>query len=232
MSGKKSQPSKDNFTENDANNTLAVNKKNPLSLLMGPDARLGKPINFLIVLIIAFITWLVFKDSLENLFTNWDDPGYIQDNTFIKDLSGSGIRRIFSNPVMGNYHPFTILSYALEYSYVKYEPWLYHFNSLVLHLLNTILVYWLVLKLSGKPVVAILTSLLFGIHPMHVESVVWISGRKDVLYGLFYLLSCIFYLNYSDVKNNKKVFWYGISLLMFFFSLLSKRSHGRDGSRA
>ncbi len=222
MSGKKSQPSKDNLSVKDTNNAFTANKRSPLSLILGADTGLGRPIHFLIAFVIAFITWLVFKDSLENLFTNWDDPGYIQDNTFIKDLSGSGIRRIFTNPVMGNYHPLTILSYALEYSYVKFEPWLYHFDSLVLHLVNTILVYWLVLKLTGKPIVAILTSLLFGIHPMHVESVVWISGRKDVLYGLFYLLSCIFYLNYSNDKNNKKGLWYGISLLMFFLSLLSK----------
>ena len=224
MSGKKSQPLKDNVGLKDAISTETNSKGSPLYLLLSTDEGkgLGNTTNLLIAGIIAFITWLVFKGSLENLFTNWDDPGYIQDNTFIKDLSVGGIRRIFSNPVMGNYHPLTILSYAIEYSYIKFEPWLYHIDSLVLHLANTILVYWLVLKLSGKPIVAILASLLFGIHPMHVESVVWISGRKDVLYGLFYLLSCIFYLNYTNDTNNKKGFWYSISLLMFLLSLLSK----------
>ena len=171
---------------------------------------------------IAVVTWLVLKVCLNNQFTNWDDPGYIQDNTLIKDLSSPGLKAIFSSPVMGNYHPFTILSYAIEYSFVQLEPWLYHFDNLLLHILDTILVYWFVNLLTRRPIAAIVTALLFGLHPMHVESVAWVSGRKDVLYGLFYISACIAYVYYLRASGNQKRNWYIGVLALFICSLLSK----------
>ncbi len=171
---------------------------------------------------IAILCWLFLRVCLNNQFTNWDDPGYIQDNTFIKDLSPAGLKAIFSAPVMGNYHPLTILSYAIEYSFVRLEPWLYHFDSLVLHILDTLLVYWFVNLLTRRPVAAIVTALLFGLHPMHVESVAWISGRKDVLYGLFYLAACISYVYYLRAAGAKKRNWCIGVLVLYICSLLSK----------
>ena len=84
---------------------------------------------------------------LQNKFTDWDDKGYILANPLLTDLSWKGMMHIFSEPVMGNYHPLTILSYALEYHLVQLEPLLYHFDNLLLHALVSWLVYRLVRRL-------------------------------------------------------------------------------------
>jgi tetratricopeptide (TPR) repeat protein len=168
----------------------------------------------------AVVTWLILKGCLNNQFTNWDDPGYIQDNSLIKDLSFTGLKAIFSTPVMGNYHPLTILSYAVVYSFTQLEPWLYHADNLALHIVDTLLVYWLVNLLTKRPIAAAITALLFGIHPMHVESVAWVCGRKDVLYGLFYIAACITYVYY--LRTARKYTWYIATLLLFICALLAK----------
>lgn len=132
---------------------------------------------------------------------------------------------------MANYHPLTILSYAIEYHFVQLNPKLYHVTNIIIHLLNTVLVFWFILLLSKKNNVAFITALLFGIHPMHVESVAWISERKDVLYAFFYLGAMIAYIksftpDYS--LNRSKIFNFlfgqtrGAVFFLFFLSLLSK----------
>jgi protein O-mannosyl-transferase len=182
----------------------------------------GNKLHYAIVGAIALLTWLFYKVSLDNLITNWDDPGYVRDNALIKDLSAEGIKNIFSTPIMGNYHPLTILSYALEYSYAGLTPWLYHLDSVLLHIVVTVLVYCFVQLLTKRPVVAGITALLFGLHPMHVESVAWMAGRKDVLYGAFYMAACIGYLYYKRTSGSKKWLWYASVVFLFLCSLLSK----------
>lgn len=179
-------------------------------------------INVIIPACIAVLTWLFFNVCLLNQFTNWDDPGYIKDNALIKDVSGEGIRNIFSTAIMGNYHPLTILSYAIEYSYVRLEPWLYHFDSLLFHILVTVLVYWFVLLLSKRTVAAAVTALLFGLHPMHVESIAWIAGRKDVIYSTFYVAACIAYVYFVRAEGTRKKGMYAAVVVLFICSLLAK----------
>ncbi len=174
---------------------------------------------------IAVITWLFLKTCLNDTFTNWDDIQYIKDNALIKDLSGKGLRAIFSTPVLGNYHPLTILSYAFDYAAAGMAPWLYHFDSLVLHCIATLLVYWLALLLFKRPLAAAIAALLFGLHPMHIESVAWLSGRKDELCAIFYLGSCIVYVyqkNIAAQARPRSAMLYGLTLLLFVCALLSK----------
>ena len=173
---------------------------------------------------ILVVTYLFLKNCLGNLFTNWDDPGYVVNNPLIKNITSEGIKNIFSpdGAVMGNYHPLTILSYAIEYSFVRLEPWQYHFDSLTLHLLCTLLVYWFVSLLSRRPLAGAVAALLFGLHPMHVESVAWVAGRKDVLYGAFYLAACITYVYGLRSSGAKKWLFYAGTILLFVCSLLAK----------
>jgi protein O-mannosyl-transferase len=181
------------------------------------------PSHLLVAAGIAIVTWIVLKVCTDNQFTGWDDPGYLSNNALIKSISAEGCRKMFSVPVMGNYHPLTILSYAIEYSFVKLEPWLYHFDNLVFHILLTLLVYWLTLLLTRRTAAAVVAALLFGLHPMHVESVAWASGRKDVLYGIFYVASCIAYVYYiRSSAGAKKSGLYALVILMFLLALLSK----------
>ncbi len=172
-----------------------------------------------VALAIAVFTFLCYRVALDNQMTNWDDPGYIRDNAVIKSLSAEGLAAIFTTPIMGNYHPLTILSYALEYGAVRLDPWLYHLDSILLHVLVTVLVYFFTRQLTRMPVAAVITAVLFGVHPMHVESVAWLAGRKDVLYGSFYLAACITYLRYARSGAGK---WLIYTYVAFLCALLAK----------
>lgn len=178
--------------------------------------------NLLLPTGIALLTWVFYQTCLNNQLTNWDDPGYIKDNALIKDLSSEGLKNIFTTPIMGNYHPLTILSYAIEYSYVRLEPWLYHLDSLLFHILATILVYVFVNLLTKRPIAAAITALLFGLHPMHVESVAWLAGRKDVVYGFFYMAACIAWIYFVRNDGSKKWKWYALGIVLYLCSLLGK----------
>lgn len=175
--------------------------------------------------LILIITWICLKPSLDCDLTNWDDTAYVIENTLLRgDLSKEHIKQIWSTPVSLNYHPVTIYSYVLDFQKGELDPEPYHRTNLIFHLLNTLLVFLFVYLLSGKKLeIAIITSLFFGIHPMHVESVTWISERKDVLYVFFFLLSFIAYLFYiKSTSKLKKGLLYVLSLGLFVLSIWSK----------
>jgi tetratricopeptide (TPR) repeat protein len=173
---------------------------------------------------IAVLTYLCYKACLDNKLTNWDDLGYIINNALIKDPGPDAIKNIFSvdNPVMGNYHPITILLYYFEYGKYGLDPWIYHFDSVLVQVLTTIAAYVFVKVLTGRTVAATVVALLFGLHPMHVESVAWAAGRKDLLYSFFFLLSLTTYVYYLRADGGKKWMWYVAGLILFALSLLSK----------
>jgi len=165
----------------------------------------------------VLITAVCLLPALKNGFVNWDDEYYVVSNALLRGPQWIGI---FTRPVVSNYHPLTVLSLAANYAISGTEPWSYLLFSLLLHLANTVLVFWFAWLLSDKKRwVALFTALLFGIHPMHVESVAWISERKDVLYTLFFLLSLIAYWKY--LQTNKST-GYWACFLLFVCSLLSK----------
>jgi tetratricopeptide (TPR) repeat protein len=175
---------------------------------------------YLIVLgIILFLTYIAYLPSLKNEFTNWDDPNYVYKNPTIQQINGDNIKKLMRDPHMGNYHPITMLSLAMDFSLGKLNPKTYHTTNLILHIANTGLVFFFILLLFGKIEIAAICSLLFGIHTLHVESVAWISERKDVLYTLFFLSALIFYIKY--LKEDKRVFYF-LSILLFILSNLSK----------
>jgi len=170
---------------------------------------------------ILILTYIVFSPSLDNDFVNWDDPAYIQSNESIKSLSWPQTGKIFSSFVNGNYQPLSVLSFAVDYHFAKLDPRVYHQTNLILHLLNTLLVYCLMLFLTHQPVTALLCSLFFGIHPMRVESVAWITERKDVLFSFFYLGSLISYLSYR-AKSTTRPHYLIFFFILFILSLFSK----------
>ncbi len=179
-------------------------------------------VTLLVMLAIAVVVFLVLRPCLDNQFTNWDDPGYVRDNALIKDISAQGLKQTFSTAIMGNYHPLTILSYGIEYSFVRLDPYMYHRDSLLLHILTCLALFWLVYKLSGNLVAPTVAALLFGLHPMHIESVAWVAARKDVLFGLFYFLSCIAYVVFLRTTTRTNYVAYAAAILFFVGSLLSK----------
>jgi len=174
------------------------------------------------ILAILVITALSYIPSLGNGFVNWDDGKYILGNSLVQDWSPAGIRRMFTQIFIGlhHYHPLTLLSFAFDYNYFGENPAVFHINSLIGHLFNTAIVFWLFYKLVRNIQVAFIVSILFGIHPMHVESVAWISERKDIMYAFFYLLALVQYVNYCQLNYQRK--YLNRCLLLFVLSLLSK----------
>ena len=158
---------------------------------------------------ILALTFLAYLPSLRNDFTNWDDPVYVLKDSL---LTHPDPKAILTTPVASNYHPITIWSLVLNYELSGFDPGSYHWLNLLLHLANTALVFVFVWTLTGGRLwTTIATSLFFGIHPMHVESVAWVAERKDVLYALFYLIGLLAYLTYI---RRGSFAWLGATFLM------------------
>jgi len=171
--------------------------------------------------ILIAITFISLYPCLCNGFTLWDDNRFVAENKLVRDISFRNIRAMFTSAVCENYAPLAILSYAVEYRIAGMDdPFIYHADNLILHLANCLLVFWFIYLISGSAAVSFITALLFGIHPMHVESVAWISERRDVLYSFFFMLSLIYYVYY--LRGRRRVAAYSVSLAMFILSMLSK----------
>jgi tetratricopeptide (TPR) repeat protein len=174
--------------------------------------------NYIAVFIILLFTFIAYLPALKAGFVNWDDPDYVNKQIFRQDFSN--LKALITTPIQGNYHPLTMISLALNYSISGMNAWSYHLVNLLLHLINCILVFRFALLLSNKNTpIAFVTAILFGIHPMHVESVAWVTERKDVLYGLFFIAGLISYTKYTDTGNRKQ---YIITLMFLILALLSK----------
>jgi len=172
-----------------------------------------------LILWVVLCSCIGFIPLFRNGFIVWDDLDYILNNPLIKTLSFKHLLHIFSDNFLGNYHPFTLLSFSFDYLLFGANPTGYHLHNLLLHLVNSFLLYHLLYRLFNRKMLAFLTALLFFIHPMHVESIAWASERKDLLYSLYYLLSLIFYVQYRKTNRFKHLVF---SLFFFIFSLLSK----------
>jgi len=172
------------------------------------------------MVVLAVLALLVYGSATTNGLLNWDDNFYITESAYLKNLGWAGIKGIFSAYLVGNYHPLTLLSYAIEYAAAgRIDPVLMHTTNILLHAVNTALVYLLGKRLLQDHWGGIITALLFALHPMHVESVAWIAERKDVLYTCFFLLSTLAYLRYAEAKNAGTLV---ASLVFFTLALMSK----------
>lgn len=168
---------------------------------------------------LAVIVFIAFLPCLQHEFLFWDDAAYITHNTSIRSSSFSNIQNIFTSSVLKVYSPLTILSFAIEYYFFQLNPFVAHLNNVLLHIGVTLLVFSIARRLNFSLWASAVGSLLFGIHPMHVESVAWATERKDVLYSVFYLLSIRSYLIYL---KSQKVSSYGFSFIFGLLSLLAK----------
>jgi tetratricopeptide (TPR) repeat protein len=169
------------------------------------------------VLAIILVTALAYLPAFYNDFTNADDPAYVHDNPLIRSLSCRSVWAMFTQFHEG-YHPLTMLSLAFDYALGGLHPAPYHLTNILLHLLNVALVYLLVSRLSGSRGAGLIAAALFGVNPVHVESVAWIPERKNVLYALFFLLSLLAYLRYLRAS---RWCWYTASLGLSLLALLA-----------
>ena len=171
------------------------------------------------VAVVGVVTVVCFLSSLDNGFVNWDDNRYVTENGVIKELSWSNLKEIFSTPAMVSYVPLVPLTFSLEYALWGLNPFGYHLTNLLLHTGNTLLVFVVVLRLSGQLMAAVVAALLFGVHPLHVEPVAWISSRKDVLSTFFWFATMGLYLRYVRTPSTGR---FVLVLLSFTLGMLAK----------
>jgi tetratricopeptide (TPR) repeat protein len=190
-----------------------------------------------VAFLVAILTVCVYLPTLQNDFVNWDDPKYVYENPYIQYIDFGFFKWMFTSFHASNWHPLTWISHAIDYAIWGLNPMGHHLTNIIFHGLNTFLVVILVIRLinytnqtlpplieSNLSIIAgVVTGFLFGIHPIHVESVAWVSERKDVLCAFFFLLSILYYLKYtSSTLKKQKTLNYSICLLLFILSLMSK----------
>jgi len=182
--------------------------------------KLSQHRNLFIMILIAIGTFVTFQPMLTHDFLNIDDPVYVTDNVFVqKGISIESVKWAFTTLHAEFYHPFTWLSLMLDTHLFGVNPAGYLFSNLLLHILNTILLFTILVKLTGMSIQSALVAMLFAIHPLHVESVAWIAERKDVLSTLFWMLAIWCYITY--VKNPKTSRFIRIHLV-YLIGLLAK----------
>ena len=170
-----------------------------------------------LILIIAF---LAFLPCLENGFVNWDDIAYTTEVMALQHLSFKNVKHIFTSFSASLYQPINRLSYLSEYNFFKLDTFVYHLTNIILHLFACLSVFWLIYLLTQEIALSSITAILFAVHPLHVESVAWVSGRQDVFCALFFFLALVSYCYYLRQKRINKYYYF--SLILFIFSLLSK----------
>jgi len=186
--------------------------------------RLSSP-TCLHVLILLGATLALYSHSLNHQFlVNWDDYKYVVKNPDIYGFTLEHLRAAFTKFYVGNYAPLHIISYMVDYTLWGMNPAGYIGTNIVLHAVNGILFYRLVAKLADNNHVAFFSSLVFLLHPVQVESVVWVSQRKNVLAMFFFLIALLSYIRYrmEGGETGDGYGKYAIAILAFICALLAK----------
>jgi Tfp pilus assembly protein PilF len=201
--------------------------------------------------LVSVITFVVYLSSLHHEFVEWDDAQYVVENLHIRSINIAFIKWAFTDFHAGNWHPLTWISHAIDYAIWGLNPLGHHLTNVILHAVNTFIVVLIIIGLLNvlkktrtkeRPseflhermilITGGVTGLLFGLHPLHVESVAWVAERKDLLCALFVLLSTSLYTKfvsciYNEPAQEKSLLrffnkQYLIAFVFFILALLSK----------
>ncbi len=165
--------------------------------------------------VLMVVGLVVFWPSVNFDFVNWDDPAYIEYNDLIKSWSFSNLKGIATEVVTRNYAPVTIFTFLLEHTFWGMKPAGYHATNVLLHIANSILVFILVRRLSGRDFIGLFTAALFLVHPVQIESVVWISSRKGLLCSLFMLSALIVRMKPTPEPRDDARYFIFLALALF-----------------
>jgi tetratricopeptide (TPR) repeat protein len=153
-------------------------------------------------------------------FVNYDDGDYVTQNIQVQSgLTLQGVAWAFTTGHAGNWHPLTWLSLMLDHELFGLNPWGYHVTSLLFHVASTLLLFYVLRRMTQETWKSAFVAALFGLHPLHVESVAWIAERKDVLSAAFFMLTLLFYARYVERPVRKR---YLLVLLSLALGLMSK----------
>ncbi len=178
------------------------------------------PLRFVLALLLSAATLVVFARVIGFEFVNYDDPLYVTANPRVQGgLSPESVRWAFTTFAAANWHPLTWISLMLDATIGGAGPRVFHLTNLILHLANTLLLFFLLDRWTSRPRRSAVVAALFAIHPLHVESVAWIAERKDVLSTLFLLLTLVAYAAFVERPGLVR---YLAVVLLFALGLLAK----------
>jgi protein O-mannosyl-transferase len=199
-----------------------------------------------VCLFLAGITWLTFGQTLRDQFVNYDDDEYVFNNPKITGgLTLQSVQWAFTHVHANNWHPLTSISHMLDCTLYGLQPWGHHLTNVLLHALAAILLFLALLKLTGRGgspsrpsnssdasekhryqnlCASAFVAAVFAVHPLRVESVAWVSERKDVLSGVFFMLTLLAYAEYvrQRGKDSRSLGRYLAVVILFALGLMSK----------
>ncbi len=197
-----------------------------------PSALPQRCASWLVPVLIALVTFAAFLPTLQNQFVTWDDAANFLDNPHYRGLAWTHIRWMWTTH-LGHYIPLTWMTLGLDYLLWGMNPVGYHLTSLLLHAANAVVFFFVVRRIltlalpspsergHALAVAAGFAALVFAIHPLRVESVAWVTERRDVLSGLFYLSAILMYLRACE-RGARGRGWYWAAVGLFAGALLSK----------
>src|SRR6266446_4706528 len=187
----------------------------PSAHFLGPGAKiLG------VCFVLMAITWLVFGQTLAHPSINLDDQEYVFENhQIVAGLTSNGVLWVFTHSHVGNWHPLTSISHMLDCQLFGLQAGWHHFTNVLLHTIAVILLFLVFREMTGAIWRSAFVAAVFAIHPLRVESVAWIAERKDVLSGVFFMLTVLAYVYYARLPRISR---YLVVLLVFACGLMSK----------
>jgi len=174
----------------------------------------------IVYIVLTLVTLAVFWQVNQFSFVNLDDQAYVEENSHIQSgITFDGISWAFGTRYFYLWTPLTWMSFMFDYQLHGLNAGGYHLTNLILHILSTLLLFWLFNRMTGAVWKSAFVAALFALHPLHVESVAWVSERKDVLSAFFWMVTLCLYVYYTEKPAVKK---YLLVLFSFVLALLSK----------
>jgi len=174
-----------------------------------------------ICVVLAALVWAVFGQTLHHEFVNYDDSLYVYENPAVtRGLTPGGVAQAFTSRELGLWNPLVTVSHMLDCQLFGLNAGGHHFSNVLLHLASVVLLFLILRKMTGALWRSAFVAAAFAIHPLHVESVAWISERKDMLSGLFFMLTLGAYLRY--VERPGSLSRYLAVILLFALGLMCK----------
>ena len=193
---------------------VAAKRRIPKAFAASHPSSFGRS-DFLILLGLAVVTFGIYAQVIGHQFITLDDPTYVEENPMVnRGVTFAGLTWAFTTFYATNWHPLTWISHMIDCQLFGVNAGGHLLINALIHVANTLLVFWLLLRTTGARWPSALVAALFALHPLHVESVAWASERKDTLSTFFGLLSLIAYVRYAKAPSSGRYMWTAIMLTL------------------
>lgn len=188
------------------------------AVLVNPSSNRRQKI--LLCLLLAVVTFGIFWQTGSHEFINFDDELFVTENIHVQEgLTWGGMKWAFTTFLAANWHPLTCLSHMTDFEFFGLNPKGHHLTSVFLHTTTALLLFLLLVRITDCLLRSFMVAALFALHPLHVESVAWVSERKDVLSALFYMLTLLVYTRYVEKPGSMRYF---LTLVVYAIGLMTK----------